>query len=170
MEMLDYVESRSTKTLEVLRHDYDDLHERAHKLVVILLGGGSATGAYALAKVGSSPAIAWAPVAALALVWLGTAAVLAMFGMRGKDVRAGNDPDNLTEYFAAKMTDGMSAEEALVATRRAELSLEQGRINTYRAACNERAEPLDLAYKFAYGWAPSGAVAVAVICASCGWY
>lgn len=148
MDVLDYAEARSAKTVEVARKSYDDLHERAYKLATVLVGGGGAVGAYTLGKLapGADP-VAWAPLAALALSWLGTAAHLIWVAATSRAVSPGNGPENLLSYHKARLADGWSVEEAIRITREAELALEQARLRTYLQGCNERAEAIDRAYK-----------------------
>lgn len=165
MEALDYVEQRTTRTLEVLRKSYDDLHERAYKFATVLVAGGGAAGGYALGKFSpQAEPMAWAPLAALALSWFGVAAYLILKGTTSASLSPGNGPKNLLGTF-----DGWSAHlgddgQALEKTRREELSLEQRRIREYSDGCVTRAESIDLAYKMAAFCSPAVPAAVSVFC------
>ena len=150
MDPLEYVEVRTEKTMAVLRHAYDDLHERAYKLATVLVAGAGGAGAYALGKIGGTGgAIAWAPLAALALSWLGVAACLVWRGATARDLSPGNGPKNLLGYYDERLAALQDAGQAMEQTRRAELGLQQKRMGEYEAGCIERADALDLAYKSA---------------------
>lgn len=150
MEPLAYVEDRTEKTMAVLRHAYDDLHERAYKLATVLVAGAGGAGAYALGKIGGTGgAIAWAPLAALALSWLGVAACLVWRGATARDLSPGNGPKNLLGYYDERLATLKDADQAMEQTRRAELVLQQKRIGQYETGCIERADAIDLAYKSA---------------------
>lgn len=148
MNELDYVEQRSSKTLEVARQAYDDLHERAYKLTTVLVAGGGAVTAYVLSKVGTTTdSIVWAPLAALALSWFGIAAQLIWHSLTSQIVSPGNSARNLLGYFDARLQEGHAQESALRVTRRAELEAEQLRLDAYKSGCIQRAEAIDRAYK-----------------------
>ncbi len=148
MNELDYVEQRSSKTLEVARQTYDDLHERAYKLATVLVAGGGAVTAYVLSKVGVvASSISWAPLAALALSWFGIAALLIWQGLTSREVSPGNAARNLLGYFDARVVEGYEKDAALQVTRKAELDAEQKRLDAYKQGCIQRAEAIDVAYK-----------------------
>lgn len=148
MDVLDYVEDRAGKTVEVARKAYDDLHERVYKLATVLVGGGGAVGAYALSKVAEDPgATLWAPLGALSLSWLATAAQLIWVGATSRAASPGNGPKNLLGYYRARVDEKWNAEDAFRITREAELDLLQGRISAYNDGCISRAEAVDRAYK-----------------------
>lgn len=148
MNELDYVEQRSSKTLEVTRQTYDDLHERAYKLATVLVAGGGAVTAYVLSKVGvATDSMGWAPLAALALSWFGVAAQLIWHSLTSQEVSPGNAVRNLLGYYDARLAEGHEKEGALRVTRKAELEAEQLRLDAYKRGCVLRAEAIDRAYK-----------------------
>lgn len=164
MDVLDYAEARSTKTVEVARKAYDDLHERAYKLATVLVGGGGAVGAYTLGKLApESDPMTWGPLAALSLSWLGTAAHLIWVAATSRTVSPGNGPENLLSYHKDRLRDGWTAEDAFRITREAELALEQARIRTYSQGCNERAEAIDRAYKAVAMASPAAPLVTALL-------
>lgn len=148
MNKLDYVEQRSSKTLEVARQTYDDLHERGYKLATVLVAGGGAVAAYALSNAaGEKGVLSWAPLGAMALSWFGIAGQLVWVGLTSRDVSPGNAARNLLGYFDARIDAGQDDQSALLETRKAELDLEQIRFDDYKAGCISRATAIDLAYK-----------------------
>lgn len=166
MDILEYTESISAKSLEVARSAYDDLHERSYKLATLLVAGGGAVGAYALGKFGpSATSISWAPLAALALSWFGVAMVLIVTGATSRPLSPGNGPKNLRNYFNARLAEDSSAESALKATRNAELDLVQLRLRAYTEGCTARAEAIDIAYWSIAICSPSVPLIVAGVCA-----
>ncbi|MBA4263779.1 MAG: hypothetical protein C0453_01745 [Comamonadaceae bacterium] len=165
MEMLDYVESRTTRTLDYVRKSYDDLHERAYKLATLLVAGGGAMISYALAKVAPEVApLTWAPVAALALSWFAIAGMLIWRGATTIKLSPGNGPKNLKGYFRARVAESSDELGALIITREAELDREQERLSGYLDGCCQRAEAIDWAYKTVAVVSPLTAVATAAIC------
>lgn len=166
MEMLDYIEKRTTNTLEYVRKSYDDLHERAYKLATLLVAGGSAMISYALGKIAPEAApVVWAPVAALALSWFAIAGMLVWRGATTNNLSPGNGPKNLKGYFHARMAESSNETAALAATREAELDLEQTRLRGYLDGCVQRAEAIDSAYKTVAVVSPLVVVVTALICA-----
>jgi len=148
MNELDYVEQRSTKTLEVARQAYDDLHERAYKLATVLVTGGGAVTAYVLSKAGAATSsIGWAPLAGLALSWFVIAAYLIWCSLTSNELSPGNSARNLLGYYDARLGEGHSKVSALDVTRRAELDAEQKRLDEYKCGCIQRAKAIDRAYK-----------------------
>lgn len=151
MDILDYTESTSTKTVDYLRRTYDDFYDRMHKLVTALMGGAAAVGAYSLGKVGQDLAISWVPIGSLSVAWFVIAFLVLLFGPGSRELSPGNGPKNLLAYHRARLaelsTDRDDREaEALRITREKELELQQGRLKEYAAACTERARVLDRAY------------------------
>lgn len=148
MNELDYVEQRSSKTLEITRQTYDDLHERAYKLATVLVAGGGAVTAYVLSRAGGAAGhMGWAPLAALALSWFGIAAQLIWHSLTSQELSPGNAARNLLGYYDARVAEGREIEDALRVTRRAELEAEQLRLDAYKRGCVQRAETIDRAYK-----------------------
>lgn len=146
--MLDYVERRSSKTLEVVRKTYDDLHERAYKFATVLVAGAGSVGAYAIGKLASdAPSISWAPLAAMSLSWFCVAGNLVWRGMIARPMSPGNGSANLYSYFDELLNLGRDEDQALAETRREELRVEQQRIAKYSQGCSARAEAIDTAYK-----------------------
>ena len=167
MEPLEYVEGLTEKTVTVLRQSYDDLHERAYKLATVLVGGAGAAGAYALGKMGgTSAAVVWAPLAALALSWLGVAALLVWRGATSRVLSTGIGPRNPLGYFDERLVESGVPAVAMEQTRRAELALQQTRIDEYNRGCTERALAIDLAYKSA---AICSALVPAIVAGFCLW-
>lgn len=164
MEHLDYVEHRAADTIKVLRDSYDHLHERVFKFASLLLAGGGGVGAFSLGKIGQ-PAITWAPLAALAVFWFATAALLMWKGATSNRLSPGNGPAHMLEYFKDRLAESQDAAAALEVTRRAELDLQQSRIKRYIDACNTRSSAIDLAYKVAAIGSPVVALVVATLCA-----
>lgn len=165
-KILEYTEKVAAKSLEVARAGYDDLHERAHKLVTVLLAGGGGVGAFAVGRMqpGTQP-IEWAPLLALALSWFGTAGVLVVRGMTSKQLSPGNGPKNLLNYYSARLQDSTSdPATALELTRRAELALVQQRLTSYNSGCIARAQAIDLAYRTLAICSPSVPLIVAALC------
>lgn len=163
-ETLDYVERRSSKTLEVARKAYDDLHERAYKLATVLVAGGGGVGAYVLGKLSTDAVpIAWAPLGAMALSWFGVAGCLVWQGLRARPMSPGNGAGNLYEYHDALIGLGRNEPQALTETRREELRLEQQRISAYSKGCSARAAAIDTAYKSLILCTPLTPLAVAVL-------
>lgn len=166
MEMLDYIEKRTTNTLEYVRKSYDDLHDRAYKLATLLVAGGGAMISYAAGKIAQEVApIAWAPIAALALSWFAIAGLLVWKGATTTQISPGNGPKNIKGYFRARMAESSNETAALAATREAELDLEQIRLTGYIDGCMQRAGAIDLAYKTVAIASPLVVVATALICA-----
>lgn len=148
MDTLVYVEQKASLSLEIARKSYDDLHERAYKLATLLVGGGGAIGAYALAKITASAApMTWAPLAALALSWLAIAGQLIWVGATSNRVSPGNGSKNLLGYHKARVEDGWSEEQAFSITREKELELMQTRLYAYMRGGDARVEAIDLAYR-----------------------
>ena len=151
--ILEYVESQSEKSLNVARKSYDDLHERVYKLAIMLTGGAGAIGAYALGKMGVAGAtIQWVPLAILSVWWFAVAGLLVVRGATSREVSPGNGPDNIRNYYAARLAEQPEGEEdqrgaALLITREAELDLQQVRIKKYTAGCTARSKAIDDAYK-----------------------
>ncbi|QTW18108.1 hypothetical protein [Comamonas kerstersii] len=146
--VLDYVDQKSSLSLEVARKSYDDLHERAYKLATLLVGGGGSVGAYAVSKLSPlSEYMAWAPLAALAVTWFVIAAHLIWVAATSREVSPGNGPKNLLGYYSARVKDGWSEEKAFTITREQELELMQQRLRAYANGCNIRADAIDCAYK-----------------------
>ncbi len=165
MDPLGYVEDRTEKTMAVLRHAYDDFHERAYKLATVLVAGAGAAGAYALGKVGSAGGVmAWAPLAGLSLSWMGVAACLVWRGATTRELSPGNGPKNLLGYYDERLGTLQNEAQALEQTRRAELALQQKRIGEYEAGCVARAHSIDMAYKSAAVCSPLVPAIVAAVC------
>lgn len=166
MDILEYTEGVAAKTLEVARSAYDDLHERGYKLATVLVAGGGAIGAYALGRLGAHVrAVEWAPLAALALSWFGIAALLVVRAATSKELSPGNGPDNLRDYYKARLAESPSdANEALTKTRNAELDRVQQRIKSYGEGCTARALAIDSAYRSVAFCSPSVPLVVAGLC------
>ena len=166
MDTLDYVETRTDKTMAVLRQSYDDLHERAYKLATVLVAGGGAAGAYALGKMGASDAsvLSWAPIAALALSWFGNAAWLMWRGATSRELSPGIGPQSLMENYDFRVQHGAGAEQALEGLRRQEMELQQARMDAYGNGCITRANAIDNAYKMAAIGTPLVPAVVALFC------
>lgn len=166
MEMLDYVEARADQTMAVLRQSYDDLHERAYKLATVLVAGGGAAGVYAMGKMGAPDAavFTWAPIAALALSWFGTASILVWDGATSKELSAGIGPRTLIENYDWRIEHGEPADAAVAGMRRQEMELQQVRIGAYSSGCISRAEAIDRAYKTAAICTPLVPALVALVC------
>ena len=146
--MLDYVERRSSKTLEVARKAYDDLHERAYKLATVLVAGAGGVGAYSIGKIASEvEPIAWAPLAALSLSWFCIAGNLVWRGMVSRPMSPGNGATNLYDYHSSLLNLKRNERQALNETRREELRVEQRRITNYSRGCSLRAAAIDVTYK-----------------------
>lgn len=166
MDILEYTEAVAAKSLDVARAAYDDLHERAYKLATVLVAGGGAVGAYALGKVGTDASLlTWAPLAALSLSWFGSAAVLVVGGATSRELSPGNGPNNLRDYFAARIAEvGGDADAALIITRNAELDRVQVRLKAYTAGCIARATAIDRAYWSIAAFSPLVPIIVAIFC------
>lgn len=169
MDAVQYAEERSAKTIAVLRSSYDDLHERAYKLATALVAGGGAASIYVLGKMSTHPAlpVSWAPIAALALSWFITAAVLIWNGATSRALSPGNGPATLLNYYDARLSVTRDPVEALETTRRVELGLEQARISAYEKGCIARAEAIDAAYKTAAWTTPVVPAVTFLICWRC---
>ena len=167
MDILEYTEDVAAKSVEVARSAYDDLHERAYKLATVLVAGGGGIGAFALGRFGAPHAlpVEWAPLAGLALSWFGIAALLVVRAVTSKELSPGNGPDNLRNYFKARLAEDPSDPEgALAKTRNAELDLVQARIRGYGGGCTERALAIDGAYRAVAACSPSVPLLIAGGC------
>lgn len=167
MDILEYAESVSEKTLEVARKSYDDLHERAYKLGTVLGAGAGAIGAYALGKVSDPNAIIqWAPLGTLSVAWFLIVGMLLRTGLTSRAVSPGNGPANIRSYFKARLSEQVAQiaetnqEEldaarlnALKITREAELDLRQSRLARFIEAGDARARAVDRAYR-QLAWSP----------------
>jgi hypothetical protein len=165
MEILDYLESSVAETLDVLRTAYDDLHERAYKFATLLIAGGGAAGGYAFSELSKAPAkvYGWAPLAALALTWFATAAVLLWCAAAARDISAGPKIRSLQDRHRFEISKvGSDGEEALKALRIAAVEQAQKRIDRYVQACAARADGIDLAYRSAVICSPLVPTVVAV--------
>lgn len=166
MDIISYTEAVAAKSLEVARHAYDDLHERAYKLTTVLVTGGGAVGALALSRIGSpTGSIGWAPLAALALSWFAIAGLLVLGGATSKLLSPGNGPKHLRDYFAARLKEYPDdREKALEITRGAELDLMQKRLRAYTDGCTARAHAIDRAYRSVALCSPLVPLVVASAC------
>jgi hypothetical protein len=168
-DLLEFAEKKADATLELLRASYDDLHDRTHKVLTGLLGGAGAVGAYALGTLSKGgDHLQGLPLGVLACAWFIIALRLALRAATSRELSPGNGPDNIRNYYAARLAElgaSDSAEsEALNLTRRAELDLQQKRIREYSTACSVRAEALDFAYK-ASALSPAAPIATLAVIA-----
>lgn len=151
MDILEYTEDKVSSALEYLRGSYDDLYERLHKVVIALVGGGGAVGAYSLGRISAEDFVTGLPLAAMSVGWFAIALYVLLFGPQSRELSPGNGPKNILRYYddclAAASTDDDSKEaRALAQTRREELRLQQKRLREFADACTERASILDRAY------------------------
>lgn len=167
MEIIDYLEVRVAEQVGILRTSYDDLHERAYKLATLLLAGGGAAGAFALAELSKAPGnlFNWAPLAGLALSWFGTAAVLMWYGATAREIPSGANVQSLRDRYQYELSMGNADEaKALLAARQAVLLKAQERVGAFTQGCNDRADAIDLAYKAAVICSPLVPAVIAVAC------
>lgn len=170
MEVLDYLEVCAAEQVDVLRKAYDDLHERAYKFATLLIAGGGAVGVYALTEFGKAPGnlLGWAPIAGLALTWLGTAIVLLWSSVTARDVSAGPKIQSLKKRYQFELSiAGDDEGKAFKALREAALDRVPERVGVYVRACAARADRIDLAYRAAVVCSPS---VPAIIVAACYWF
>lgn len=152
MDILEYMERETNRTLTTLMAEYAVSHERVYKLISFLVAGAGAVGSYTITKIADEyPLAEWLPLACIALWWCGIAAWLMWRGVQSTRLGIGATPNILGTSYAKKgglfnphPTD--SDKLALVNTRLAELSTQQGRIEAYNNACVKRTKALDKAY------------------------
>lgn len=161
MDVLDYMEREARLTLAEAMRSYTETHERAYKLLTVLLPAAAAVAVYAVNEAGTGRVRTAALAGALALCWFMVAGTLAWFGMRAYQLSDGATPGSLMRAYdpmpgawdevcypgEAIHRDGAYPGGPLVDLRRRELLTVDLRISAYQAAVTERAEWLHRAYR-----------------------
>lgn len=161
MESIDYIEAQASKNAAFRLETMELLNKRGHAMLVLLLGGAGAAGAYALGRLGQ-PGGVWSfcALAPIALWWFGLAAWGAVKVCSTQEIYPPtNEPRKLLDYlegplevYRAELTsEGQQPEAALVLLRRHELLSLQKRIDGYVQNNSTVAARLDRVYLCAAG-------------------
>jgi len=155
MDVLDFAESQGRLAAAFSLANLDLTRQRAHALLVLLLGGAGAMGGLAISQA-SAP---WVALAAggVSLWWFACAAWLALRALRTKPIRswAGEGwpliekARELDDYVKQSAAEGKEVSGTLTLLREVQLRKMQRAADEYRAASTLAASALDQAYKAA---------------------
>lgn len=155
MDVLDFAEQQGQKAAAFSLATLEFNRQRAHALLVLLLGGAGAMGGLAI----SQAALLWVAAAAgsVALWWFACAAWLALRALRTQPIRtwAGEGwplvekAREFEAYVKQATLEGEVVPDALTLLREAQLRKMQAAANEYRDASTIAAIALDQAYKAA---------------------
>lgn len=155
MDMLDYMEREARLLQDHVMEQYARSHERIYKLLGLFVAGAGALGVYVLDLLGkATPAITWAPLAAVSAWWFLIAVGLLLQGLQSNLLGVGAVPTVLWQAYTSKgghfsPTPSATDEIAAIETRLSELMTQNKRIDGYNKAIDRRSRVTNWAYRAA---------------------
>lgn len=152
MTEIDFAEGQGHEAARFSLQGLNDARQRAHNLLLVLLGGGAGMGSLGLAQLVQGPLLGWAALAGAAW-WFGVALFVALRGLRSAEVRGWasgtvvSHYDKWCAYALEQQAEGGPTIEPFLELRRQLLEQVADAADGYRQASTVAYAALDIAYK-----------------------